>query len=104
MALLLARRVPGRGLLSESLYLVGMSGNGQESQPHGSFGFVENSILDTIIPSSRAVNIEEALPASFERLEEGTAFPLSLSQRRILFFGKPFCHTLQFYVLLIHRS
>jgi hypothetical protein len=66
-----------------------MPGNGQEGQPRGSVDFVESSILDTIIPSSTRVNIEEAVRGSVERLDEGTASPLaSITQRQILFFGR----------------
>lgn len=65
-----------------------MSGDGQESQPRGSVDFIESSILDTIIPSSTTVNIEEAVRGSVEQLDEGTASPLaSITQRQILFFG-----------------
>jgi hypothetical protein len=66
---------------------------------------VESSILDTVIPSSTAVSIEEALGGSVEHLDEGTTSPLSsIAQRQILFFGRSICCKLWFYVLLIHRS
>lgn len=66
-----------------------MSDGDQDYQTRGSVDFVETSILDTIIPSSTTVNIEEALRGSVERLDEGIASPLaSITQRQILFFGR----------------
>lgn len=82
-----------------------MSGHGEEVQPRGSLDFVESSVLDTVVPSSTAVNIEDALGGSVEHLDGGTASPLSsVAQRQILFFGRSACYRLQYYVLLIHRS
>jgi hypothetical protein len=61
----------------------------EQAPPRGSVDFTESSILDTIIPASTNVNIEEALGSSVERLDEGAASPLSaIPQRQILFFGK----------------
>jgi hypothetical protein len=69
--------------------LARMSGHGQESQLRRSLEFVENSILDTLIPFSTAVKIEEALSGYIEGLDEGRDSPLSsVAQRQILFFGK----------------
>jgi hypothetical protein len=51
--------------------------------------FVESSVLDTIIPSSTNISIEENLRGSVERLDEGDASPLaSINQRHTLFFGE----------------
>jgi hypothetical protein len=75
--------------MSEFFRLVTMSGHGQEDQPRRSLDFVESSILDTVIPSSTAENIEEALGGSVERLDEGKDSQLSsIAQRQILFFGR----------------
>jgi hypothetical protein len=82
-----------------------MSDDDQLPQPRGSVEFVESSILDTIIPSSTGVNIEEALSGTVERFDVGSGSPLSaIAQRQILFFGKFDYHHEQFYVLLIYRS
>lgn len=71
-----------------------MSDDEREFQPRGSIDFVESSILDTIIPSSTNISIEENLRGSVERLDEGDASPLSaIKQRHSLFFGESFAPT-----------
>lgn len=68
-----------------------MSDDGEQYQPRGSLEFVESSILDTVIPESTSVNIEESLSGSVEKLDEHNASPLSsIEQRQTLFFGE-FC-------------
>jgi hypothetical protein len=79
--------------------------NSQPTQPRGSLEFVEDSILDTVIPSSTDLNIEENLGGYVERLEEGTAHPLSsIVQRHTLFFGKLLFNCESTSILLIHSS
>jgi hypothetical protein len=61
----------------------------EEARPRGSLEFVESSILDTIVPLSSNLNIEEALKGSVERLDDGNDSPLAaIAQRNALFFGK----------------
>ena len=60
----------------------------EEARPRGSLEFVETSVLDTIIPFVNALNIEDVLRGSFERLDNGHASPLApIPQRQALFFG-----------------
>jgi hypothetical protein len=67
-----------------------MSDDGEQTLPRGSVDFVDSSILDTIIPSSTSMNMEEALSGSVERLDVASGSPLSaIAQRESLFFGKP---------------
>lgn len=82
-----------------------MSDDGQQYQPRGSLEFVESSILDTVIPASTSVNIEQSLSGSVEKLDEQNASPLSsIAQRQTLFFGK-FCPQNRGpWISLIHRS
>ncbi len=68
-----------------------MSEDDQQALPRGSSELVESSILNTIIPST-TVNIEEVLRGTVERLDEGSASPLShIDQRQTLFFGMFVC-------------
>ena len=61
---------------------------GAEARPRGSIGFVESSVLDTLVPAASNLNIEEALAGSVERLDDGNDFPLtSIPQRHSLYFG-----------------
>lgn len=65
-----------------------MSDQEQPAHPRGSLDFVETSILDTIIPLSSTLNIEESLNGSLDRLDVGDTSPLScVPRRQILFFG-----------------
>lgn len=59
-----------------------------EARPRGSLDFVETSVLDTIVPAASALNIEEALAGSVERLDGGNVSPLAaIPQRQALYFG-----------------
>ncbi|RDW94578.1 hypothetical protein BP5796_00341 [Coleophoma crateriformis] len=68
-----------------------------ESTPRGSLEFVESSILDTLIPLSTSLDIEDALKGSVERLDEGHDSPLAaIPRRQALFFDE----TVNVYVIL----
>lgn len=76
-----------------------------ESPPRRSLEFVESSILDTIIPLSTSLNIEESLSGSVKRLDESQNSPLSaIPRRQALFFGQSSGAWSQLVFLLIHRS
>jgi len=63
--------------------------DGGDVRPRGSLDFVESSVLDTIVPLTSDLNIEEALNGSVERLDEGNDSPLAaIPQRHALFFGE----------------
>ncbi|CAG8958906.1 hypothetical protein HYFRA_00012903 [Hymenoscyphus fraxineus] len=69
----------------------------EETRPRGSLEIVESSVLDTIIPLESNLNIEEALGACIERMDEGHGSPLAaIPQRQTLFFDE----TVDLYVVL----
>jgi hypothetical protein len=79
--------------------------DGQDSQSRGSMEFVESAILDTVVPASTTIDIEEALSGSVERLDDGQSSPLgAIMQRQNLFFGTFGSQFGGPWVSLIHRS
>lgn len=60
-----------------------------EGQPRGSAEFVESSVLEAVVPSDSAIDIEEELDSWDGNVEDADSSILpSISQRQILLFGK----------------
>ncbi|KAL3428053.1 hypothetical protein PVAG01_01562 [Phlyctema vagabunda] len=61
----------------------------EERPPRSSLEFAESSILDTLVPLEEAVDMEQALSGSVQRLDDHHDSPLaSIAQRQSLFFDE----------------
>ena len=70
--------------------------------------FVNNSILDVLVPQASNIDVEELLSSAEDQAHEGLdgrSLAASIPQRDILYFGKSQSHVLfESLILLIHRS
>ena len=70
----------------------------------GTDRFVEESILDILIPEASELNIEEALRSANGDIDQSALIP-TIPQRKLLFFGKgPSGLRMWHNLLLIHRT
>ena len=66
-----------------------MAAGATESQPRGSAEFVQSSVLEAIVPSNSAFDIEEEIGSWDGTIEEESSSILPfISQRRALLFGE----------------
>lgn len=69
--------------------------------------FIDNSILDVIVPQASHIDVEELLSSAVDQVHgglDGRSLAASILQRDILYFGKSWAYIMyESLILLIHR-
>lgn len=81
-----------------------MSDDELPSQPRGSLEFIENSLMQAIVPESTESSLEEKLRASAATHGDVDAVLRSIALRQSLFFGMRTPASQKLYILLIIDS